>query len=179
MNTIGTFKNLDALNKYSDTVKRNAQGEIVFIEDIQEYYMYDGDNWMPLPKAEAENDGLSMNLYDLNKSLIASLPAPTTDDLIEMEKTICNFDNGEADYFMLLCKDISYYTIFTAKSNYKEFKNLGEAVITCITESIGTVIAVDKTEDEVAIEIWVRTAENDVYCMYLFDATNMIVYYEG
>jgi hypothetical protein len=61
----------------------------------------------------------------------------------------------------------------------KEFKNLGEAVITCITESIGTVIAVDKTEDEVAIEIWVRTAENDVYCMYLFDATNMIVYYEG
>ena len=107
MNTIGTFKNLDALNKYSDTVKRNAQGEIVFIEDIQEYYMYNGDNWMPLPKADAENDGLSMNLYDLNKSLIASLPAPTADDFIKMEKTICDFDNGEFDYFMLLCKDIS------------------------------------------------------------------------
>ena len=179
MNTIGTFKDLNALNKYSETAKRNNKGEIAFIEDIQEYRMYDGDQWMPLPKADADDSGLSMNLYDLNKSLIASLPAPTSEDLFAMERTICDFGNDEIDYFMLLCKDISYYTIFTANPNYKEFKNLGEAVITCITESIGTVIAVDKTEDEVAIEIWVRTAENDVYCMYLFDATNMIVYYEG
>jgi hypothetical protein len=79
---------------------------------------------------------------------------------------------------MLLCKDISYYTIFKQDFSTREFSNLGEAVITCIEESLGNIVTTN-TEDG-AIEIWFRAKESDdVYCMYLFNCESMIVRYQN
>ena len=80
-----------------------------------------------------------------------------------------------SNYYMLLCKDISYYTVFTSGN---EFETFGNAVITC-AQDVGKVINADLTEDNRAVEIWVRNEAEEVYCMYLFDCQQMIVTYGG
>ena len=66
---------------------------------------------------------------------------------------------------MILCKELSFYTIF-AKDNYEK-NSLEEAVLDyCI--STGPIHSVSLTENNDAIEIWIEY-ENEVYVFYLFD----------
>jgi hypothetical protein len=77
---------------------------------------------------------------------------------------------------MLLCKDISYYTIFTYEgSKIAHYETLGQAVLDCIL-NVGQLVCVDETPDGNAIEIWVRT-EDDNICMYLFNCSELMVTY--
>jgi hypothetical protein len=56
---------------------------------------------------------------------------------------------------------------------------LGDAAITCIQESIGDIVSIDKKESG-EIEIWIKTKEEDcTYCAYLFNCEQMIVNYGG
>jgi hypothetical protein len=76
---------------------------------------------------------------------------------------------------MLLCKDISYYTIFENENTKAcDFGTLGHAVLECV-QDVGKIISADLTEDQGAIEIWVRTPEEDNLCMYLFNCEGLVV----
>ena len=114
-----------------------------------------------------------MSLYDLNKYIISQLPK--LEDLTAAIDLINEFDKCvDSEYYMLLCRDISYYTIFNHFiNNDNEFSNLGEAVLTCAQE-IGELVSVELTADKGAIEIWAKTNE-DSLCMYLFNCANLIV----
>ena len=71
----------------------------------------------------------------------------------------------KSSYYMILCKELSFYTIF-AKDNYEK-NSLEEAVLDyCI--STGPIHSVSLTENNDAIEIWIEY-ENEVYVFYLFD----------
>lgn len=165
------FKNQKQLDSYP--VARFENGEMVFLTEEKEYKIYDNGEWKDLPKATLEGDGVSMSLYDLNKSIISQLPK--LEDLTIKVALINDFDKFiESEYYMLLCRDISYYTIFNHFINSdNEFSNLGEAVLTCAQE-LGDLISVELTADKGAIEIWVKTDE-DCLCMYLFNCANLIV----
>lgn len=165
------FKNQKQLDSYP--IARFSDGEIVFLTEENLYKVYDNGEWKDLPKANIEGDGISMSLYDLNKSIISQLPK--LEDLAAATNLINEFDNFiDSEYYMLLCRDISYYTIFNHFINSdNEFSNLGEAVLTCAQE-IGELISVELTTDKGAIEIWVKTNE-DSLCMYLFNCANLIV----
>ena len=77
---------------------------------------------------------------------------------------------------MLLCKDISYYTIFTYEGNkMANYETLGAAVLDCL-QNVGQLVCADITEDGNAVEIWVRT-EDDNICMYLFKCADLMVTY--
>lgn len=80
---------------------------------------------------------------------------------------------------MLLCKDISYYTIFQRTDDlFVHFSSFGEAVLTCASD-IGKIVTVDYMEETKTVEIWVRkhdTQEN--LCMILFDCHDFIVTYQ-
>ena len=172
------FANRDALENWSK-IKEYDTGGICYLADTEEYLIYDGVNWTPLPEeASVANSGINMNLYDLNKSIISQLPALTKDELIEAKKLIDNYcDTVDSSYFMLLCKDISYYTIFKYGVS-DEFSTLGIAAITC-AQDLGDIISIALTEDKKAVEFWIKTPEAEVMCMYLFDCTQMIVTYGG
>lgn len=79
---------------------------------------------------------------------------------------------------MLLCKELSYYTIFQKTEDvFTHFSTFGEAVLTC-AQDIGNIISVDYMENTNTIEIWVRTKDNeDNVCMVLFDCKDFIVTY--
>lgn len=161
------FKNQKQLDSYP--IARFSNGEIVFLTEENLYKVYDNGEWKDI----VEGDGISMSLYDLNKSIISQLPK--LEDLTTAIDLINEFDKFvDSEYYMLLCRDISYYTIFNHFINSdNEFSNLGEAVLTCAQE-IGELVSVELTTDKGAIEIWVKTNE-DSLCMYLFNCANLIV----
>lgn len=127
-----------------------------------------------LPKEKQEST-LSMTAYDLNKSIMTSMPIlENLDDAIKL----INEKMWRFDHLMLLCKDISYYTIFYKDDNQEEFPTRGDAILTC-AQDVGKIITVDYMEASDTIEIWVRTAENDNLCMCLFDCAGLMVGFKG
>lgn len=172
------FDTMRSLENYQSIVNNFQIGEIIYLMDSEQYLMYNGEEWMPVPNSlNIDSQGLSMTMYELNKSIISQLPVIT--DFDHAYEVIYNFKKAHKPRgaFMLLCKDISYYTIFQNNSLEHDFSTLGEAVITC-AQDIGKVIAVDPTDDG-NVEIWVRTPEEEDLCMYLFDCHDLIVTYGG
>lgn len=172
-----TQSNLEYLTK---NVNRFKDGEIAYITDLNKYVIYRDNQWIDLSASkevqiEGKN-GIEMNVYDLNKQVISQLPIPQ--DQILFEETLNKFysANIHSDNFMLLCKDISYYTIFQQTNNSQShFITFGEAVLNCAND-VGNVITVDYMENTNTVEIWVRTYidQSDI-CMVLFDCDDFIV----
>lgn len=167
-----TRSQLDILTEINKT--HLNKNEIVYVVDEKKFYFWTGDEWSEY-KA---NGGLNLNLYEFNKTLISQLPV--LEDFTEAVEIIQNILYGhENEHFMLLCKDISYYTVFyKTEGIFCNFETFGEAVITC-AEDIGKVISVDYIEDQNAVEIWVRTEQNENLCMYLFNCESMFVSFGG
>jgi hypothetical protein len=59
-----------------------------------------------------------MNLYDLNKQIISQMPALDEDGIDLALMTVATYiKNTENKYYMLLCKDVNYYTLFNVKKH--------------------------------------------------------------
>jgi hypothetical protein len=140
------------------------EGEI--IQNPQgEFLIWKGDSWMTI---NMDSSGINMGLYDINKQIISQLPVLTD---LENKKYIIHalhakFNN---EFYMLYGKEISYFTLFKiVDANY--FAN---EVIECLL-NVGDIKAIDFTEAEDAIEIWIQNEENPT-CMYLFPYDSGIV----
>ena len=174
------FKTLVSLKDYQNKINNFQVGEIIYLTEDKQYVMYDGNDFVNVPEKVTINteQGMQMSLYDLNKTIIAQLPVKETyADQSDERELINKFfsDIGNTSY-MLLCKDISYYTIFIYEGNETaNYETLGEAVLDCL-QSVGKLVCADLTEDGNAVEIWVRV-EDDNLCMYLFKCAELMVTY--
>ena len=110
----------------------------------------------------------SQTLYELNQQLMANEKKISGLDLISKRKSLeMFFKNSSAEYFMMLCKERSDYTLFHLHDE-KSYIKSAEEVIECMKER-GTILAIDRTQDSLAYEIWIRF-ENEVNsCYYLFE----------
>ena len=107
------------------------------------------------------------NLYDLNKSAMQNEKVLSIfalrNKLDEVKSRF--FKKG---YFMLLCHERRDYTVF----NIKEDKNVNiarEDLKECLMNR-GDIVSIDKTEDGVAYEIWMRIdGDNFVYYLFPYD----------
>lgn len=158
---------------------RFKKGEIVFVTDKNQCMVYDGEQWVEIQE-EMKVQGTSnieLTTYDLNKQIISQMPIQ--EDWTELEKILNAFAKKSihSDY-LLLCKDISYYTIFQKSSDiFVHFSSFGEAVLTCASD-IGDIVAVDYMDATNTVEIWVRKKEsNENLCMVLFECHDFIVTY--
>ena len=158
---------------------RFEKGELVFVTDKNQCMMYDGEQWVEIQE-EMKVQGTSnieLTTYDLNKQIISQMPI--LEDWTESEKILNAFTKKSihSDY-LLLCKDISYYTIFQKSSDiFVHFSSFGEAVLTCASD-IGDIIAVDYMDATNTVEIWVRKkGSNENLCMVLFECYDFIVTY--
>ena len=168
---------LETLTKMNPN--RYRMGETVYLTDKDKIVMWNGTEWTDMPEGTTAQGkgGLNMNLYELNKSIVSQLPI--LEDYTDAEALIQSFMEKNGESYMLLCKDISYYTIFQKKASdnpYTHFETLGEAVLECAND-IGKIISVDLTEDGSGVELWLRTPEDENLCAYLFDCTGLIVTY--
>ena len=121
---------------------------------------------IPEEETVVANGNLQMNIYDINKQLISQMAALSDEDLEDSKQLIHSyFQEHENEFYMLLCKDISYYTLFHIVDYIAE-PAAADEVIACIKD-IGTAKSIDRTEDG-AIEIWAQPGESDPLAMYLF-----------
>ena len=136
------------------------EGEIMQNASDGKYYIWHEDNWHEF---SMENSGIEMDLYDMNKQIIAQLPDLT--DWDRVEQLFNDFHTSWRNkYYMMYGKEISYFTVFKIVEPHL----FGSVVMDCIP-NVGIVKAIDLTETEDAVEIWVLPdGEEDVTCMYLF-----------
>ena len=120
-----------------------------------------------LPEEETKANGtLQMNLYDLNKQIISQMAILSEEDLVDSKTLIRDYLREQNNYFyMLLCKELSYYTILHAVRGANELPAAADEVIACI-QNVGDIKSIDRNNDN-AIEIWVQR-EDEAVVMYLF-----------
>lgn len=158
--------------EYLSAIKNRQDGEIVFVEDLNQeyYYLAEEDKWIPYFEEEElvtvkEGETPGTNLYQLNKMLIANLTNYGAEDIATAKKLIRSFINeNPANVYMLLCHDLRYYTIFLRNKNYEE--NMEDVVIECL-EYFGDIKSVDYDEDSNAVELWF-SYEEEPHVAYLF-----------
>ena len=110
-----------------------------------------------------------LTLYDVNKQLVSQLPDFTEEQLEEAIKTIDSYiQEFKASYYMLLNKEIGYYTILHITNCYVDEPLCCSEALECIKD-IGVIKSVARTEDGQAIEIWFKQNNTDeIYVAYLF-----------
>jgi hypothetical protein len=109
-------------------------------------------------------------LYDVNQTLMEKAPKISKERYDSAKKEIKSFfmEKGTNSYFMLLCKEKSDYTVFHIKS----VLSCGLAVkeLNTTLKNRGSILSIEKAENEPAFEIWVRTEDdNTAHAYYLFD----------
>lgn len=93
-----------------------------------------------------------MDLYTLNKNLVEQLP--DMEDFTTSIELINAFSRSKSNKcYMLLGKDISYYTVFERALGLTE--SIGEAAIDCLKNIGASIKSIEETEDGTAIECWV------------------------
>lgn len=127
---------------------------------------------------EEMNIGLNMNQYDLYKTTVVQLPTLNMAQIEQAKGDIVRFREEHSNiYYMMLNRDINYYTLFVydENNNIKEDK-FENAVVDCI-KAQGEIKAISYQEDNNAIEFWVKTSDDACSVGYLFGYDEGVVKY--
>lgn len=129
------------------------------------YFVFDEDGNVVYPEVKAP-EGKQMDLYSFNKMIIAQMPDLDEKGIKSGKEKIHKFVSDlNKEYFMLLCADLVYYTMFIMDSFSVE--NTADVVIECL-ENLGKIKSIDFTEGKQAIEIWIQKDE-EVVVAYFFN----------
>lgn len=166
-----TFKNKNNLNNYTKKVNNFQEGELCYCEDEDKIYKFLNGEWIDAD-IKAEGKGLEISMYELNQQIVSQMPNIKEEDYDDILKIIEDYRiSHQSSYYMILCKEISYYTIFV-KNNLEELA-FEEAVFEYCLET-GDVKAISPTEDGMAIEIWI-VVNGEAHAFYLFDYSMGII----
>lgn len=116
-------------------------------------------------------------LYDINKVAIEKEGALNRPTFLKKIKEVENYFAERAEqgnqYFMLLCNELKDYTILNF-IDYK-FTQAAEDIRECLLNR-GVVYSIERTEDNLAMEIWVKYEDDDeLHCWYLFPYDNGVI----
>lgn len=128
-----------------------------------------------------ESGNLGMSLYDVNKNFMADQPALSQDELTASLKVIEDYvfnTYKNSTYFMLLCKELSYYTVFVRDSE-SSTNILTDEVLNCLQWIAKDILSIELNTTNNTPEIWIRTPEEEVVCMYLFNYDNGVIDFGG
>ena len=126
-----------------------------------------------LPEQEKVSGNIAMNLYDINKQVVSKLPG-LDDETLETKKALfVEYDIAhEEKYYMLLCNELKYYTVFSFASNGGTAV-FSDEVIGCIKDFSDEVKSIELNELD-AIEIWF-VKDEETYVMYFFPYTQGVI----
>ena len=108
---------------------------------------------------------VEMSLYEINQSIISQLPKYTAEQHADLISRINGWATFDTEYYMLLCRDINYYTIFHFNPEDSEFDTLG-AGVNLLLQEVGFTIHSDEILDK-HCEIWGKN-DNGTYAFMLF-----------
>ena len=113
-------------------------------------------------------------LYEINQNVMKNQPEMTKKQIEEKKNQIKAYfmDRIDNKYFMLLCKELSDYTVFIIPSTIRcgfAVKELMECF-----KNRGEIQSIETTEDDFALEIWIK-ADDESHVYYLFPYKNGII----
>lgn len=119
-----------------------------------------------------------MTVYDfLRSEMSKQTPLTTAQKQVAVDKIAEYFSDGfktkGARYFLLLCNERRYYTVFHLTSMLSNFKTAAAECIACCLDN-GVILSVDVNEDNV-YEIWIKNRDGEVNCYHLFDYTAAVI----
>ena len=176
-NYIGEFSTKDLLSE----LKNHTIGNIAYcILEDQFVYLNENNEWQEINSKNIDSIFPSLNtnmsLYDVNKTLVEQME-PLSKHKIN-EKIIllnCFHSSLKNNFYMLLFRDINYYTIFNLNKDNKFCMNFGEEVADCLKQF--TVYSIDKEDN--GIEIWIKDEEKGAIVGYLFPYDAGVVDFRG
>ena len=129
---------------------------------------------IPEKEQVAANGHLQMDLYELNKQIISQLPILTQEEIENQKDLIVDYhNNNQGKYYMMLCNELKYYTIFAIKPEANDY--FEDEVIDCLYDFVDNIKSIEyDNENKKAIEIWF-TKNEETYVMYLFDYTQGVI----
>ena len=148
-----------------DIIENPVAGQKAYSPETNKLYMYTGEEWKLI---EGDVD-LGMTTYDINKQIIGQLGVLDEEGMSRAQNTLTAFvEETKQTYYMLLCRDINYYTIFYVYGGLVVPMGLNkfcDDVLDC-AQDVGAIKSVESTDG--AIEIWVHPVYGDPVAMYLF-----------
>ena len=156
---------IEQVEKLEDVLEPR-HGQTVWCSSEDKVYRFDAvEGWQEIPQDNETSFG--MNVYDLNKQIISQLQPLDADALKDKKSLVLNYiDSADNVYYMLLCRDINYYTLFARQHTNDEA--LEDILVDECLPQLGSVMSIELTEDKGAIEIWTMDAEGEVHASYFF-----------
>jgi hypothetical protein len=153
-----------------EIITEPQEGDFGYVPELNKSYKYTNGQWEEF----AFNSNIQLSMYDVNKQIVQQLPSISSDNLEKAKNTIKTFvDSTNGKYYMLLCKDISYFTVFNIVATANT--DITNELLECAME-VGVIKSIEITEDKQALEIWVSDNEtNNSYAMYFFNYTQGVV----
>ena len=140
-------------------------GQTVWCSSEDKCYRYDAiEGWQEVP--EDGSTEIGMNMYDINKQIISQLPAMSDEGVAEKLTEIKNYvDDLKNTFYMLLCRDINYYTVFMIDGDAEE--KFEDVLLECL-KTFGQIKAIDEVDG--AFEIWIENEffDGGPYAFYFF-----------
>lgn len=107
-----------------------------------------------------DNIETGLTKYEFSKSVALSLPKMTASEIEKSVKQLASFlDNNEYKNLMFLCKELSYYTIFSHQSITTNIGVAQEIIKFARKDSflktLGSLVYVDFNEDCGYMEFWI------------------------
>lgn len=117
-----------------------------------------------------------MTLYDINKSAYNNLDKMNEIKLSARIKKMKSFFTSGERYFMLLCREKNDYTVFKFENkNEKSVDIILKEFEECIRNR-GSILDIEKTEDNYAYEIWIKDImAQESFCYLLFPYTSAVI----
>lgn len=160
---VDSEKTLKTISKLS-----HQEGEVVFCQDTNRCYIWQNGEYQVLTIDCASGEGLQMTLYDLNKNIIEQLPVMDESAREELNQAVNKFhEDKHAKYYMLLCHERHYYTVFVARTGLVSIyhnSSFGKDLLECV-DCVGQIKTYEVNDNE--IEIWF-TDDQGTDCMHLF-----------
>lgn len=175
----GEFSSLKSL-EFSST--KPIKGDIAYTFIDKSYYYFENNLWIKIsaldlldkleeqeitstPAAEMNTE---ISLYDMNKQLMKQQKGLSKYALQEKRLALNKYMNKQTNsYFMLLFRDINYYTVFRkVNTSSLDICYFGEELINCL-QSFNKVYSIE-IQDDNAIEIWIQDEEGEPVVGYLF-----------
>jgi hypothetical protein len=134
-------------------------------------------------KTKVQGD-VSMSLYEINQTLMNQVTPLNEDQKRELANQLNSFAQKHPDnnYFMMLCREVNYYTILTPATNNPDFSSFGNAIITLAKEWNMEIAAGDDFDDR--FELWLRKSgfeegseEVQAHCYLIFPYDEGVVTY--
>ena len=156
--------NLTYIDRDGNPITAPKEGDLGYCNETSQICRYVSGEWKVIKSTG--DSRIKLTNYEINQQLVEQMPDLTNEEIAAADKKLeIYLHKQENKYYMLLCKDISYYTVFCLDETAPN--SIWDELIICC-EGIGKIKSIELTDQDDAIEVWVQPKDKTAVAMYFF-----------